>query len=91
MWRLTPSWGQRLLVSPKTSGRTISFPDVKRPQPEADHSITSIAEDIKDWSATSTPTIRHRDVNKDNLTATTDHETSIVVLLSYSCENVGQL
>jgi hypothetical protein len=88
---LTPSWGQRLLASPKTSGHTISFPEVKRPQREADHSIPSIAEDIKDWSATSTATIRHRDVNKDILTATTNDETSIVVLLSYSCENVRQL
>jgi len=91
MWRLTPSWGQRLLASPETSGHPTSFPEVKRPQREADHSLPSIAEDIKDWSATSTPTIRHRDVNKDIITATADDETSIVVLLSCSCENIWQL
>jgi hypothetical protein len=47
--------GAVVIRFPKKSGHTISFPEVKRPQREAEHLPPSIAEDIKNWSTTSTP------------------------------------
>ena len=45
-----------------------SFPRVKRPGPEADHSSSSSTEIENEWSDTSTPSIRLHGMDRENFT-----------------------
>jgi hypothetical protein len=76
--------GNRFFSSPKRpdrlwsslrlpfNGHRFSFPEVKRPGREFNHSPQSIAEAKNDWSFTSTPVSLHR-VDKENVTFLCTH------------------